>query len=173
MDPAQGHDLAAQSTCTTCEFTEDLSKCPAKKAESIGAQICSQFHQATTGPQSYTSKQRMAPSSAYPSEPSKAWKVQTAAWYAILSLLFKPLPPNSTPLGRILYDRRSLQHCPGHKSHSLQAWLPHANRRRKLSVTRRSEQFPPTNLHLHAKRRYARARDAGVSKTTVSNWHHD
>ncbi|KAI4611422.1 hypothetical protein J4E80_007643 [Alternaria sp. BMP 0032] len=25
MDPAKGHDLATQSTCTTCEFSEDLS----------------------------------------------------------------------------------------------------------------------------------------------------
>ena len=26
MDPAKGHDLAKQSTCTSCEFTEDTSK---------------------------------------------------------------------------------------------------------------------------------------------------
>lgn len=26
MDPVKGHDLATQSTCTTCEFSEDLSE---------------------------------------------------------------------------------------------------------------------------------------------------
>lgn len=74
MDPAKGHDLAKQSTCTSCEFTEDLSKYLPNESWVSYADI--ESLQAIIGPLLFIFAQRTAHSSGFHNVHSKASKAR-------------------------------------------------------------------------------------------------